>query len=146
MPHAGELLGADSIAQAVDLLGARRVMHGVRCLEDPHLTARLAAQGVVLDVCPTSNVLLSVAPSLGEHPLPRLLAAGIQCTINADDPLLFDTSLLTEYERCRDHMGLSDAALAQIARTSLRAAAAPLALVEAAERRISHWLDEPADA
>ena len=144
MPHAGELLGADSVAQAVDLLGARRVMHGVRCLEDPHLTARLAAQGVVLDVCPTSNVLLSVAASLSEHPLPRLLAAGIQCTINADDPLLFDTSLLTEYERCWEHMGLSDAALAQIARTSLRAAA-PLAVVEAAERRISHWLDEAAD-
>ncbi|MFF2924164.1 adenosine deaminase [Streptomyces celluloflavus] len=146
VPHAGELLGADSVAQAVDLLGARRVMHGVRCLEDPHLVARLAATGTVLDVCPTSNVLLSVAPSLREHPLPRLLAAGIRCTVNADDPLLFDSGLLTEYRRCREQMGLSDRTLAEVARTSLRASAAPGDLVEAAVRGIDRWLDGPAGA
>jgi adenosine deaminase len=142
VPHAGELLGADSVADAVELLGAQRVMHGVRCLEDPNLTARLAAEGIVLDVCPTSNVMLSVATSLSEHPLPRLLAAGIRCTVNADDPLLFDTDLLAEYERCREQMGLSDEVLAEIARTSLRASAAPGGLIAAAESRIDRWLGE----
>ncbi|GAA4523465.1 adenosine deaminase [Amycolatopsis samaneae] len=140
LPHAGELLGASSVADAVDVLGARRVLHGVRCLEDPGLVARLAEEGIVLDVCPTSNVLLSVAPSLEEHPLPALLAAGIPCTVNADDPLLFGSDLLGEYENCRHRMGLTDERLARIAATSLRASAAPEDLVATALRGIEFWL------
>ncbi|MDV3123631.1 adenosine deaminase [Mycobacterium sp. 21AC1] len=80
VPHAGELLGPQSVAVAVDVLGADRIMHGVRCVEDPALVARLAASNVVLDICPTSNVLLSVAPSLEQHPLPALLEAGVACS------------------------------------------------------------------
>jgi len=132
VPHAGELLGAGSVADAVDLLGARRVMHGVRCTEDPRLVARLADSGIVLDV--------SVVPSLREHPLPALLAAGVRCTVNADDPLLFGTDLLTEYQRCREQLGLTDAQLADVARTSLEASAAPVGVVAAALARIDAWL------
>ena len=107
VPHAGELLGPGSVVDAIDVLGARRVMHGVRCIEDPQLVARLADAGTVLDVCPTSNILLSVVPSWQEGLLPALLAAGVRCTVNADDPLLFDTDLLTEYRRCREQLGLT---------------------------------------
>jgi adenosine deaminase len=119
VPHAGELAGADSVGAALDLLGATRIMHGVRAIEDEDLTRRLVASGVCLDVCPTSNVLLGVASSLETHPLPALLASGVRCSLNADDPLPFDVSILDEYERCRSRMGLDDAQLADIARTSL---------------------------
>ena len=141
VPHAGELLGPDSVADAVDVLGARRVMHGVRCIEDPHLIARLVDSGTVLDVCPTSNVMLSVVPSLADHPLRALLAAGIRCTINADDPLLFGTDLLTEYQLCRKQMGLTDRQLAGVARTSIEASVAPASLVATTVARIDTWLN-----
>jgi adenosine deaminase len=145
LPHAGELLGAGSVADAVDLLGARRVMHGVRATEDPRLIARLVDSGTVLDICPTSNVLLSVVPSLAEHPLPSLLAAGVRCTVNADDPLLFGTDLLTEYQRCRQSMGLTDRQLAGVARTSVAASAAPAGLIATTVARIDAWLATAAD-
>ncbi len=140
VPHAGEFLGAESVADAVDLLGATRVMHGVRAIEDPALVQRLAHEGVCLDVCPTSNVLMSVVPSMESHPLPALLSAGVRCSINADDPLPFDTDLLREYERCRDVLGLTDEDLASVARTSIRASAAPAETVERALAGIAGWL------
>ncbi len=80
----------------------------MRAIEDPELVKRLADSDIVLDVCPTSNLLLSVYPSLAEHPLPRLLEAGIQCSLNGDDPLLFGPVLLEEYELARSEMGLDD--------------------------------------
>lgn len=140
VPHAGELCPPASIRDALDVLGARRVMHGVRAVDDADLMARLRDSGISLDVCPTSNVLLSVAPSLAEHPLPRLLAAGVRCSVNADDPLLFGSGLLDEYERCRATLGLSDEALASIARTSLEASGAPADLQKAALAGVDAWL------
>ncbi|WP_211278041.1 adenosine deaminase [Couchioplanes caeruleus] len=95
VPHAGELAGPASIRSALRM-GARRLRHGIRAVEDPHLLAELAERGVVLDVCPTSNRRLGVTP--GDHPLPQLRAAGIACSISTDDPALFDTDLSTEYE------------------------------------------------
>ncbi|NAZ85378.1 adenosine deaminase [Kineococcus sp. T90] len=124
-PHAGELLGPQSVRDALDRLGARRVQHGVRAVEDPALVARLAAEGVVLDVCPTSNVELAVVPEIGRHPLPALLEAGVRCSINGDDPLLFGPGLLEEYETARLALALSDEQLAGCARASLEGAAAP---------------------
>jgi adenosine deaminase len=141
-PHAGELAGPDSVADAVDLLGAKRVLHGIRAIEDAELTRRLAAKGVCLDVCPTSNVLLSIVPRIETHPLPALLAAGVRCSINTDDPLLFDTDLVREYERCRTELGLTDHQLAAIARTSLEAATAPNESVKRASEGIQAWLRE----
>ena len=144
VPHAGEFLGAASVADALDLLGATRVMHGVRAIEDPALLQRLAREDICLDVCPTSNVLMSVVPSLERHPLPALLSAGVRCSINADDPLPFDTSLLREYELCRDVLGLTDGVLASVARTSIRASAAPSKIAEPALAEIAVWLDAAA--
>jgi adenosine deaminase len=137
VPHAGELAGPESVRDATTLLHADRIMHGVRAVEDPQLLAELA---VPLDICPTSNVLLSIVPALAEHPLPALLAAGVRCSVHADDPLLFDTDLLTEYERCRSDLGLSDEILADLARTSIVASGAPATRKDDALAGIDSWL------
>lgn len=138
-PHAGELSGPESVRSALDALGADRVQHGIRSAEDPELLRRLADEGTCLDVCPTSNVMLGVVPTLAQHPLPRLLAAGVRCSINADDPLLFGPGVLAEYENCRASLGLDDSRLADLARTSIEASGAPGDLKRAALGRISAW-------
>jgi adenosine deaminase len=140
VPHAGELAGPASVVGALDALGADRIQHGVRAIEDPELVRRLADSDVCLDVCPTSNVLLSVVPDLPAHPLPALLAAGVRCSLNADDPLLFGPNLLDEYELARDALGLDDGALAAIARSSLAASAAPADVKRQVAAGIDDWL------
>ena len=82
---------------ALDVLGADRIRHGIRAIEDPGLLAEIAGRGVVLDVCPISNVRTGVVRSLAEHPLPALLAAGVSCTINTDDPAMFGSDLGMEH-------------------------------------------------
>jgi adenosine deaminase len=139
-PHAGELAGPESVWGALDTLQPDRLQHGVRAIEDPELVKRLADTDIVLDVCPTSNLLLSVYPSLAEHPLPELLDAGIRCSLNGDDPLLFGPVLLHEYDAARSEMGLDDAALASVARASISGSGAPGELKASALRSIDDWL------
>ena len=139
-PHAGELLGPDSVRRALDHLHADRILHGVRASEDSELVTRLAQQGVPLDVCPTSNVLLGVYSNLTEHPLPRLLAADVACSINADDPLLFGSGLLDEYSLCRHTLGLTDHQLAECARVSMRASGAPQESIARGLDGVDRWL------
>jgi adenosine deaminase len=138
-PHAGELLGPESVVGALDHLGAQRIQHGVRAVED-ELVRRLAAEGVVLDVCPTSNVELWVVPEIGAHPLPALLEAGVRCSINGDDPLLFGPGLLEEYETARTELKLTDGQLADVAKASLEGSAAPAAFVAAQVAAVDAWL------
>jgi adenosine deaminase len=116
------------------------VQHGVRAIEDSSLVADLAARGIPLDVCPTSNVLLDVVADLESHPLPQLLAAGVRCSINADDPLIFGPDILDEYELCRTSLGLSDEQLAACAWTSIEVTQAPEAVKSAARAAIDAWL------
>lgn len=97
VPHAGEAAGPASVRGALDTLHADRIRHGIRAAEDPGLLRELAARGVVLDVCPISNVRTGVVASLAEHPLPRLAAAGIACSVSTDDPAMFDTDLGADY-------------------------------------------------
>jgi aminodeoxyfutalosine deaminase len=97
VPHAGEADGPASVRGALDVLGANRIRHGIRAIEDAGLLRELAGRGVVLDVCPISNVRTGVVRSLAEHPLPRLLGAGVLCTINTDDPAMFGSDLGTEH-------------------------------------------------
>jgi adenosine deaminase len=140
-PHAGELDGPASIRGALDALGAHRIQHGIRCLEDPALVGRLADAGTCLDVCPTSNAYLKVVPSIERHPLPRLLQAGVRCSLNADDPLFFGgVGLLEEYQLARDQLRLSDEQLAGIARSSVDASGAPAGLKATAIAGIDAWL------
>jgi len=98
VPHAGETAGAASIRGALEALGADRIRHGIHAVEDPGLLAEIVARGVVLDVCPVSNLRTGVVPSLQEHPLPALVAAGARCSISTDDPAMFDTDLEREYQ------------------------------------------------
>ncbi|NLE21289.1 MAG: adenosine deaminase [Actinobacteria bacterium] len=97
-PHAGETAGPASIRSALDDLGADRLRHGVRAVEDTGLLSELAERGVVCDVTPVSNLRTGVVASLEEHPLPTMLAAGVKCSVGSDDPVLMQTSLTQDCE------------------------------------------------
>jgi adenosine deaminase len=140
VPHAGEHAGPASVRGALDVLGAQRIGHGVRAIEDPDLVRRIAAEGVCLDVCPTSNVMLSVVPDLASHPLGRLIEAGVRCSLNGDDPLLFGPGLLEEYTVVREQLGLDDAAIAWMARCSIEDSAADPAVKAAGVAGVEAWL------
>jgi aminodeoxyfutalosine deaminase len=120
--HAGEAAGADSISEAIDVLGAERIGHGIRCLDDPTVVARLRRAGVPLEVCPTSNVSTRVVPSLARHPLPQLLAEDLVVTLGTDDPAMFQTDLCGEYLRVARAFRLSARRLTDLARTGVRCA------------------------
>ena len=121
VPHAGETDGPDAVRQALDDLGAERIGHGVRCLEDPTLVARLRDERIPLEVCPTSNVRLGVAGSLSAHPLARLLDAGLVVTLNSDDPPMFGTSLAQEYREAVTTMGLPTERVVALAKAGVHA-------------------------
>lgn len=97
VPHAGEMAGPESVRACLDILGADRIRHGVRVIEDPDLMAELVERQIVLDVCPTANVLLGVVPSLDLHPLPLLVERGVLCTVSTDNPAIFGTTLADEH-------------------------------------------------
>lgn len=119
-PHAGETAGPASIWGAVRALGAERIAHGGRAIEDPDLVAHLAAQGIVLDIAPTSNIRLGVYPSYAAHPLRQLYDAGVFITINTDDPPLFNTTLNDEVALLADPFGLDIAAIDAILLNGIR--------------------------
>jgi aminodeoxyfutalosine deaminase len=98
VPHAGEVAGPGSVRGALEALGADRLRHGIRAVEDSGLVAELAGRGTVLDVCPLSNLRTGAVNSLAQHPLPQLVAAGVRCSISTDDPAMFDTDLSRDYE------------------------------------------------
>ena len=100
-PHAGETAGPESVRGALEALGASRIRHGVGAVDDPELLAELAERQIVCDVCVLSNVRLGVAPSVEDHPLPRMLAAGVRCTVNTDDPTFFSCDLESEHAAAR---------------------------------------------
>jgi adenosine deaminase len=140
VPHAGELAGPESVSAALDVLGANRVMHGVRAIEDPGVVEELAARGTTLDICLTSNAMLGIYHPVRTNPLPSLLNAGVQCSLNTDDSLLFDTNLLHEYELARSQLDLTDEQLATIASSSINASAAPPELKTTTLTAITTWL------
>ena len=98
VPHAGEVAGAESVKGALESLQADRLRHGIRIEEDQGLVKEAVARGTVLDVCPLSNLRTGAVKSLADHPLPRLAAAGVRCSISTDDPAMFDTDLTRDYE------------------------------------------------
>jgi adenosine deaminase len=120
--HAGEEGPPAYVWEALDVLGVDRVDHGVRCLEDEALVARLVADRIPLTVCPLSNVRLRVYDRLADHPLPAMLDAGLLVTINSDDPAYFGGYVEDNFTAVRDALGLDDAALRTLARNSFRAA------------------------
>ncbi len=128
VPHAGESVGPDEVWAAVDLLGAERIGHGIAAAGDPRLLDRLREERITLEICPSSNVATGVVPALAAHPLPRLLAAGVPVVLGSDDPPMFGTTLLDEYRRARDRLGLTAGQLQALARASIDASFAPAAV------------------
>lgn len=119
--HAGESSGPEGVRDAVELLCADRIDHGVRAVEDPALVDLLAQRRIPLGVCPSSNLVLKVYASLDAHPLDRLRRAGVLVSVNTDDPSLLGTTLVGEYASCAAHFGWSDAVLRDMASTSINA-------------------------
>lgn len=109
VPHAGETEGAHSVRSAVADLGAERIGHGVRCLEDPELVSQLVDQGIMMEVCPTSNDLLQVIERIQDHALPEMIAAGLRVCLNTDDPGWFATDLNHELAIATAYLGVGEA-------------------------------------
>ena len=120
--HAGELLGWESVKAALDHIRPSRIGHGVRAIENPDLVKRIADEGIVLEICPGSNIALKVFDSFGEHPFRKLRDAGCKVTLNSDDPPYFWTSLKREYDIASEHFGMDDKALMATTRTAIEAA------------------------
>jgi adenosine deaminase len=119
--HAGEDGPPAYIAEALDLIAPDRIDHGVAAADDSALMGRLAAEGIPLTVCPLSNVALKVVPALERHPLKRLLDAGVNVTINSDDPPFFGGYLAENYTATADALGLGANDIRQLATNSLQA-------------------------
>jgi adenosine deaminase len=119
--HAGESSGPQGVRDAIELLGADRIDHGVRAIEDPELVALLVDRRIPLGVCPTSNLRLGVYAAIEAHPIDRLRRAGVVVSINTDDPVLLGASLDGEYALCSQAFGWSDEDLRALARNSIDA-------------------------
>jgi aminodeoxyfutalosine deaminase len=128
VPHAGETTGPQEVWSAVRDLRAERVGHGIAAAQDAVLCRHLAENDVTLEVCPSSNLATAAVRSWAHHPLPALLALGVPVTLGSDDPPMFGTSLLEEYRRARDILGLPTAVLLHLVESGIRASFAPPAL------------------
>ncbi|SFP76222.1 adenosine deaminase [Tranquillimonas alkanivorans] len=120
--HAGEWTGPESVREAVDVLHCERIGHGVRAIEDLALVDRLAEDGIVLEVCPGSNVVLGVYPDWRSHPIEKLRARGVKVTVSTDDPPFFHTSMEREFQMLHDTFDWDEGVFDEITRTSLDAA------------------------
>ena len=131
IPHAGEMAGPESIWGAISALGAERIAHGVRAIEDAALVTYLAQHHIPLDITPTSNICLGVYPSYAAHPLPQLYKAGIPTTISTDDPPLFHTTLDEEVMHLSTDFHLSVTEIDDIMLNGFRASMLPVQRREA---------------
>ncbi|MFI6226801.1 adenosine deaminase [Micromonospora echinospora] len=136
-PHAGETTGPQTVWDALRELGAERIGHGISAAQDPELMAHLAQHRIALEVCPTSNLRTRAVASLDEHPLGRLVEAGVLVTINSDDPPMFGTTLNDEYAVAARLLELDAAGVAGLARDAVTAAFLP----EGEKRRLTAEID-----
>ncbi len=143
VPHGGELAGAESVAACLDQLGADRIGHGVRAVEEPGLVRRLAEAQTTLEVCPTSNVRLGVYADTADVPLRTLRDAGVPVALGADDPLLFGSRLVDQYDVARHDHAMTDAEVAELARGSVRGSRAPDDVRARLLSGIDAWLAAP---
>ncbi|MEI6466512.1 MAG: adenosine deaminase [Verrucomicrobiota bacterium] len=125
--HAGEFDGPARVREAIEVLGVRRIQHGVRSVEDPAVVKLAADTGTTFDVCPISNVGLQVVPAMAAHPIRQLLQAGVRCTLSTDDPLCFANTLNEEYETLARDLVFTRTELAQLARNGWAVADVPAA-------------------
>jgi len=135
--HAGEFTGPTSVWIAIHQLGAQRIGHGIRAVEDPELLAYLKERRVILEICPSSNIRLGLTPALAEHPLRGLLAAEVPVTVNSDDPMLLETNLTRELAAVQQALHLSTEAITSLMRQAARAAFLPAADRQLLEREVT---------
>jgi adenosine deaminase len=140
--HAGEHAGPDSVRGAL-ALPITRMSHGVRAIEDPALVAELAERGIVLEVCPTSNVATGVYPSYDDHPLGALRDAGVRVTLASDDPPYFGATIGGEYAVAHERFGFDEGELVEITRLAVRASFAEGAVKDSILRRLESQTDRP---
>ncbi|MBB6564707.1 adenosine deaminase [Kribbella sandramycini] len=140
-PHGGELCGPATVRTCLDELGAGRIGHGVRSVEDPELLKRLVDAQVALEVCPASNVSLGVYRRPEDVPLRQLYEAGARIALGADDPLLFGSRLAEQYETARTTHAFTDPELAALARSSILASTAPPDVQKSLLADIDTWLE-----
>ncbi|MGH8896991.1 MAG: adenosine deaminase [Egibacteraceae bacterium] len=140
VPHGGFFAGASHVRDCVELLGARRIGHGITAARSRGVLELLATRGVVLEVCPTSYAPLGVCKTVAQVPLRQLRNAGVPVALGADDPLLFGTGLAGQYALVRDALGFGDADLAELARCSIRGSAAPDGLKAQLLAGVDAWL------
>lgn len=145
VPHGGELLGPEHVREVVQFLQPRRLGHGIRAIEDPQLVAELIQKEIAFEVCPASNVALGVYESLAAHPVIELVNQGALVALGADDPLLFHSRLLAQYQAIRDKGG-SDELLAHLARCSIRSCFANQTDKTRWLAEIDAWLADPANS
>jgi adenosine deaminase len=137
--HAGESSGPEGVWDAIELLHADRIDHGIRAIEDPRLVAVLAERRIPLDICPSSNVRLGLYPSLADHPIEKLRKAGIPVSVNTDDPALLGLRLEIEYGRCADTFGWTQDDCREIAGNSVKASFADAAVKHEIMNQIAAW-------
>jgi len=137
VPHAGETTGPETIWDALRVLGAERIGHGISAVEDPRLVDHLVERQIPLEMCPTSNVATRAVSSLDQHPIKQLVAAGVVVSVNSDDPPMFGTSLNQEYAVAADLLGLDERGLAALAHTAVDVSFADAAT----KRRIADEID-----
>ncbi|MBP2330963.1 aminodeoxyfutalosine deaminase [Kibdelosporangium banguiense] len=125
LPHAGETTGPATVWAAVNELHAERIGHGTSAAQDPRLLNYLADNNIALEVCPTSNIRTKAVGTMTEHPLPKLVAAGVPVALGTDDPGMFHTSLNNEYLVCHEEFGYDRTQLAELAIAGVRASYAP---------------------
>lgn len=145
LPHAGEIApainqGSKSVLDAVQLLKAKRIGHGVLAAGHPAVIEVLRDGNICLDICPTSNYLLNVVSSLESHPLTQFLKEGVKCSISSDDPLLFGCDIVSEFEVCRKDLNMDDSMLAACAKTSFEYSSAPDSVKQKGLEGIKDWL------
>ncbi|MET9955690.1 adenosine deaminase [Streptomyces sp. NPDC006339] len=137
VPHAGETTGPETVWDALRQLGAERIGHGTSSVQDPELLAYLAEHRIALEVCPTSNIATRAVERLEDHPLRRMVEAGVLVTINSDDPPMFGTDLNNEYAVAARLLGLDERGLAALAKNAVEASF----LDEAGKARLAEEID-----
>jgi aminodeoxyfutalosine deaminase len=140
--HAGETGTPDNVRAALDELGADRIGHGIAAVHDRELVARLVLDQVVLEVCPSSNLVLGLVDDLDDHPIRRLVDAGVLVTVNSDDPPFFATTLTDELAHARRLLGLDRAGLADLQRRAARASFAADHTRSELVRAVDAWQQE----
>jgi aminodeoxyfutalosine deaminase len=138
-PHSGEDTGADAVQHTIDTLAPERILHGVRSVEDESVVKQLVDQNIALALCPTSNLLLGVTPTIEQHQLRELWDAGVTFSVNTDDPGFFDCDLTGEYAIAGRLLGLDRSGYAKLARDSVETSFAPDELKEEMHAAIADW-------